>query len=304
MDGARLTLGGKPFDFQGLSFFNALYNPAFNRSDDERLTRLKDFGKNGVNALRVWCQWNFAPPSNVWVDTSPQNTMYTDAGEIREDSFAKLAALVQLADRLDMLIEVVLFSHEKQPNFSAAILENAAGNMAGRLKPYGNILLQIWNEDSTEVFRCFSRIKEVDPDRITTSSPGLPGHLGDDEQNYMLDLLTPHTIRGKAKICFWEEAASQIEYLMKRFRKPVIDDEPARTGIAKFGGIPESRPEQHIEQIRLVRALGAYHTYHHDMFQNGYDHPATPPQGIPNPYFSDFHRPVFEFLSKGPKSTG
>lgn len=173
--------------------------------------------------------------------------MYTDEGEIRKDSFAKLATLIELADGLDMLIEVVLFSHEKRPNFPAEILEKAAGNMAEKLKPYGNILLQIWNEDSTEVFRCFRRIKEVDPDRITTSSPGSPNVLGDDEQNYMLDILTPHTIRGNAKICYWEEAACQIEYLMKRFKKPVIDDEPARTGISKFGGIPESKPEQHIE---------------------------------------------------------
>jgi hypothetical protein len=296
IDGTRLTLDGKPFDFEGLSFFNAIYNPTFNQNNQERSIRLKDYRENGINALRVWCQWNFGPPSHVWVDTAPENTMYTDEGEIREDSFAKLAALIELADNLGMLIEVVLFSHEKQPNFPAEILEKAAGNMAEKLKPYGNILLQIWNEDSTEIFRCFKKIKETDPERITTSSPGLPSQLGDDEQNYMLDILTPHTVRGKAKICYWEEAACQIEYLMKRFRKPVIDDEPARTGISKFGGIPGSKPEQHIEQIKLVRALGAYHTYHHDMFQNGYGNPATPPQAIPNPYFSDFHRPVFEFL--------
>jgi hypothetical protein len=37
------------------------------------------------------------------------------------------------------------------------------------------------------------------------------------------------------------------------------------------------------------------------MFQNGYGNPATPPQAIPNPYFSDFHRPVFEFLKKTKK---
>jgi hypothetical protein len=32
------------------------------------------------------------------------------------------------------------------------------------------------------------------------------------------------------------------------------------------------------------------------MFQNGYGHPATPPDGIPNAEFSPFHRPVFEHL--------
>lgn len=294
-------LDEKPFDWQGLSFFNALYNPTFNQSHEERLARLKDYKENGISAVRVWCQWNFGPPRELWVDTAPHSTMYTDQGEIREGSFERLRSLIMAADSLDMVVEVVLFSHEKQPNFPVEILEKAAGLMAERLKPYGNILLEIWNEDSTEVLRLFRKIKEVDPDRITTNAPGLPGVLGDDEQNYMLDVLTPHTIRGAARRCFWEEAAAQIEYLLKRFRKPVIDDEPARTGIRDFSGIPESRPEQHIAQIKMVRALGAYSTYHHDMFQNGYGHPATPPQAIPNPDFSDFHRKVFAFLkTKGP----
>ncbi len=90
IDGTRLTLDGKPFDWQGLSFFNAIYNPAFNQSDKERLTRLKDYTENGISALRVWCQWNFGPPRQLWVDTAPQSTMYTDAGDIREDSFKSL----------------------------------------------------------------------------------------------------------------------------------------------------------------------------------------------------------------------
>ena len=33
VEGTRLCLGGKPSPFRGLSFFNALFNPAFNRDD-------------------------------------------------------------------------------------------------------------------------------------------------------------------------------------------------------------------------------------------------------------------------------
>ncbi len=56
------------------------------------------------------------------------------------------------------------------------------------------------------------------------------------------------------------------------------------------------RPERHIEQIRRVRALGAYHTYHHDMFQHNYGYATTPPSGVPDPDYSPFHRRVFDYL--------
>jgi hypothetical protein len=43
--------------------------------------------------------------------------------------------------------------------------------------------------------------------------------------------------------------------------------------------------------------------YHHDFFQNGYGHPATPPLGIPDAAFSAFHRPIFEHLRELAAST-
>ena len=49
-------------------------------------------------------------------------------------------------------------------------------------------------------------------------------------------------------------------------------------------------------QIDRVRAVGGYHNYHHDMFQSGSGASTTPPLGIPDPEFSDYHRPVFEHL--------
>ena len=156
-------------------------------------------------------------------------------------------------------------------------------------------ILQIWNEDSTEVTRYYEVIKALDPRRIVTNAPGFASDLGDETQNRLLDLLTPHTVRRVER--FWEQAPRQIASMLGRYKKPVIDDEPARTGIIQFGGIEGgTRPEQHIEHIRSVRAVGGYHTYHHDMFQSGYGHPATPPSGLPDPDFAPFHRQVFDFL--------
>lgn len=293
--GTRLVLDGQPFLLQGLSFFNAIYNPAFNRSLTERIAWLRRFQQCGINMLRVWCQWDFV--DRTFVDLTAEHTMYDDAGDIREEHFARLAELLVEMDALGMVAEVVLFSHEKKPYYPPEALERGTHNMAERLLPHRNLILQIWNEDSTAVARCFRAAKEVDPARIVTNAPGFANVLGDDVQSEMLDLLTPHTVRREADR-FWEIAPQQIASLLARFGKPVIDDEPARCGTTQYGGIPGgTQPWQHIEQIKQVRAAGGYHVYHHDMFQMGYGHPSIPPHGIPDPEFP-FHREVFAFLGE------
>jgi hypothetical protein len=295
IEGTRLLLDGKPFPFQGVSFFNAIYNPTFNQHVAERLKWLQKFRENGINALRVWCQWDFEPPF-TFVDLSPDHTMYTAEGDVRDDHFQTLVYIIEAADSLDMVVEVTLFSQEKRPNLPIQVQERGARSMAQRLLPYRNVILQIWNEKAVEVPRYYAAIKAIDPERIVTNSPGGSSVLGDEEHNRLLDLLTPHTVR-RGVDNFWEVAPRQIASLMEQYEKPVIDDEPARTGTVKFGGIEGgTRPEQHIEQVRRVRASGAYHTYHHDMFQTGYGSPAIPPAGIPDPDFSPFHRQVFDFL--------
>jgi hypothetical protein len=297
IDGTRLTLDGQPFPFTGLSFFNAIYNPNFNRTPQERLRWLQTFRDNGVNALRIWCQWDFPPP-RVFIDVTPERTMFTPAGDIRDEPFQTLTAIIEAADSLGMVLEVTLFSHEKQPNLPASVLERAARELTGRLLPYRNVILQIWNEDSTEVLRLYDAIKAIDPPRLVTNSPGFSNNLGDEEQNRRLDLLTPHTLRRSGpEGPFWEVAPRQIASLIEQFGKPVIDDEPARSGPVQFGGLEGgTTPEQHIEAIQGTRAVGGYPIYHHDMFQYGYDSPLTPPNGIPEPDFSPFHRRVFDYL--------
>ena len=297
IDGTRLTLDGAPFPFTGLSFFNAIYNPTFNRTPEERRRWLRRFRDNGVNALRIWCQWDFTEP-RVFIDVAPERTMFTPAGDIRDEPFRTLVEISMAADGLGMAIELTLFSHEKQPNLPVAVQERAARALTARLLPYRNILLQIWNEDSTEVLRLYDAIKAVDPPRLVTNSPGFANNLGDEAQNRRLDLLTPHTLRRSGpEGPFWEVAPRQIAALLARYGKPVIDDEPARSGPVQFGGLAGgTRPEQHIAAIRGVRAAGGYPIYHHDMFQYGYASPLTPPSGIPEPDFSPVHRAVFDYL--------
>lgn len=294
--GTRLTLDGRPFPFTGLSFFNALYNPTFNRSAANRDAWLQTFLDWGINALRVWCQWDFEPP-RTFIDVAPDRSLYTDDGSVRDAHFRTLAALTEQADALGMALEVTLFSHEKKGQLPVEALERGARGVAEGLAPYRNVIVQLWNEDSTEWERLLRAVKETDPQRLVTSSPGVANVLGSDEHNGAMDLLTPHTVRRSAERPFWEVAPEQVASLIARWNKPVIDDEPARSGPTQFGGLQGgTRPEWHIAAIEGTRAAGGYPIYHHDMFQYGYGAPTTPPSGIPEPQWSPFHRQVFEHL--------
>lgn len=301
ISGTRLFLDGAPFYLQGLSFFNALYNASFNQSPEQRLHWLEVFSANGINCLRVWCQWNFEAPCN-FADTSPSQTLYSRDGAILDETFRRLADLIEAAEKKGIVLEIVLFSLKKEERqLPIAALERAARMAAEYLIPYRGIILQIWNEQDLAWQRLFEAIKSIDKHRLVTSSPGDAGVLGDPAHNRAMDLLTPHTVRTSAGP-FWEEAPRQIAGLLAEYGKPVIDDEPARCGTLLFGGIEGGTlPWQHIEQLRRVRAVGGYHVYHHDMFQFPYGSPSTPPDGIPAPNFSPFHSQVFAYLRDHPR---
>ncbi len=143
------------------------------------------------------------------------------------------------------------------------------------------------------------------PNRLVSNSPsvsdnpGITSSFGEDKNNRALDYLTPHTIRQAGVDKHWEVAPLEIGYLIERYRKPVVDDEPARNGVPRFGG-PKAPtdPYDHILQIYRVWQLGGYIVYHHDMFQTGYGTPAVPPSGIPDPEFSPYHKTVLQFIAK------
>lgn len=297
--GTRFMRDGRPFDYTGVSFFNALYNPTFNASPETRAQWLAKFHKYGIRVLRIWAQWD---NGKGFVDTDPKHTLYFKDGRLRPDHVARLKALLTDAEKAGMVVELALFSEESRRGKKELTPEAeraAVQSVAESLKPYRNLILQVWNEQSLRVLDHVKIVRAIDPQRLVTNAPGLPGDLGDDEQNRALDFLTPHTTRYGDQP-HWEVAPAQIAGLIAKFGKPVVDDEPARNGTLKFGG-PKggSTPQDHIRQIQAVRAAGGYVIYHHDMFQMGAGDPTVPPHGIPDPEFSDYHRQVFEFLTKG-----
>ncbi|MGZ5134439.1 MAG: hypothetical protein ACXWCG_04795 [Flavitalea sp.] len=110
--------------------------------------------------------------------------------------------------------------------------------------------------------------------------------MGNDNENNILDYLSPHTTRQGRH---WEIAADEIRGLMAKFKKLVVDDEPARNGTPKFGGSPDvTTPVDHILHIYNIWTVGGHAIYHHDMFQTGKGSKPVPPSGIPDPDYNEY----------------
>jgi hypothetical protein len=296
VSGTRFLLDGRPFPYTGISFFNAIYNPAFNRSPEDRAAALRKFKRYGINVLRVWSQWD---SKRGFVDVCPECSLYYADGRLRTSRLETLQQIAADADREGMCLELVLFSQESwrdEVRLAPMASAKAVEALTQAMRPHRNVTFQVWNEFSERVLDHVKTIRANDPKRLVTNSPGFAGVLGDPEQNAALDYLTPHTSRqGSGRT--WLIAPAEIRYLLERWRKPVVDDEPARNGTPNFGGPKDATyPADHIIQIFKVWEAGAYITYHHDMFQTGAGSPAVPPSGMPDPEFSPYHRAVLEFI--------
>jgi hypothetical protein len=304
VSGTTFQLNGKHFPFTGISFFNAIYNPAFNKSSEERVKWLQKFQKYGINVLRLWGQWD---AGRGYVDSCSECSLYRSDGSLRAEHVARFKEIAADADRLGMVIELALFAQESwhaNVRLGKEEADRAVAALAREMLPHRNVTFQIWNEFSERVQDHLQTIKKVDPKRLVSNSPsvhdnpGITNAFGEDKNNRALDYLSPHTQRqGVGR--HWEVAPKEIEYLITRYRKPVVDDEPARNGTPNFGGpkVPTD-PFDQILQIYQVWQAGGYIVYHHDMFQTGYNTPAVPPSGIPDPEFSPYHRAALEFIAK------
>lgn len=296
VQGTRFLMDGKPFPFTGISFFNAVYNPAFNRSSAVRRQWLEKFQYYKINVIRIWCQWDGRPQ---YVDAGPSSTMYEADGSLREKPLQTLKEILDDTNALGMGVELTLFAHESWLagiRLSPEAADRAVAEITRALQPYRHVTFQVWNEFSDRVVDHVKTIHSIDPQRLVTNAPGAAGDLGDMEQDTIVDYLTPHTTRHRGP--HWRLVPEEIAYLLVRYQKPVVDDEPARNGTPNYGGPKEKTyPYDQIVQIYQVWRAGGYVNYHHDMFQTGYGSPEVPPGGIPDPTFNPYHRQVLEFIA-------
>lgn len=295
--GRGFTLNGQPFYYTGVTFFNAIYNPTFNESEKSRKAWLIKLKSKGINVIRIWGQWD---NTLGFVDTCPTCTIYETDGSLRLQHLSTLKNIIQAADGLEIVVLFVLFQREswnENIRLSGEASDQAVKKLTEELRPYRNLVFQIWNEFDHRTVDYLKIIKAIDTTRLVTNSPGYGGFLGNSTENEAMDFLSPHTSRHDD--LHWEIAPKEIAYLIEKYQKPVVDDEPARRGTPKFGGPKNpTSPFDHILRIYNVWKIGGHIIYHHDMFQTGYGSEAIPPSGIPDPEFSPYHQLVFDFLSK------
>jgi len=295
ISGKRFLMNDKEFEFTGISFFNAIYNPEFNKSEVIRQEYIGRFNDHGINVLRIWCQWD---SDRGFADAGAGKTIYNTNGNLNDTYLSTLKRIIEDANKKKTVILLVLFSREswnENKRLSDDASEVAVRNITNELKNYRNLIFQIWNEFDYRTVDYCKIIKSIDSQRIVTNSPGYAGVLGSIDENMVLDYLSPHTTRDDEK--HWEVAESEIKYLLNKYDKPVVDDEPARRGTPKYGGPKtEVYPYDHIIHIYKVWETGGYIVYHHDMFQTGYGNIDVPPSGIPVSGFSNYHDQVFNFL--------
>jgi hypothetical protein len=290
-------MNGEPFEYTGISFFNAIFNEEFNRNSQVRKEWMQKFLDTGINVLRIWCQWD---NDRGFIDGGEGKTIFNKDGSLKPEYLDRIKAIAEDADDKGMVILLVFFSREswnQDLRLSDEASEEGVLSLASELQARRNVVFQIWNEFDYRTIDYYKAVKSVDKERLVTNSPGYAGRLGSVSENARLDFLSPHTTRTTDR--HWEIAPEEISYLLEKYQKPVVDDEPARRGTPKFGG-PKSEnfPIDHILRIYNVWKVGGYVIYHHDMFQTGYGTDAVPSNGIPVPGFADYHDEVFEFLKR------
>ena len=304
ISGTCFVSGGAPFPYTGISFYNAIYNPTFNRSSADRRRWMQKFEKYGINVLRIFSEWNMKEP---WIDTCPDCSLFYPDGRLREKNMARLKEILSDADAVGMMVQLEIFQHVAWSQGVLGPTDEERGKVAEKLlpvltrelMPFRNLTFQMFGEMTYRTVELTKLVKSVDPKRLVTNSPGGSSVLGTVKENEALDYLAPHTTR-QSRPRHWEIAPKEVAYLIARYRKPVVDDEPARNGTREFGGPPTAEttyPYDQMLQIHGIWLVGGYVTYHHDMFQTGYGTPSIPPSGIPDPEFNPYHRAVLDFLS-------
>ena len=83
--------GREPFVFTGLNSFNAIYNPVFNCSSEDRRRWLEKLQSYAINVLRVWGQWN---NRRGVVETDEQATLHQTYGKLRPEPLTRLKTIL------------------------------------------------------------------------------------------------------------------------------------------------------------------------------------------------------------------
>src|SRR5262245_4386629 len=151
ISGTCFLLDGEPFPYTGISFYNAIYNPAFNKSSEERRRWMQKFQHYGITVLRIFAQWDMKEP---WIDTCADCSLFNSDGGLRPKNVARLKEILTDADALGMVVQLELFQHVAwtEGRFGATeaergkVVERLLPAITQELQPHRNLTFQMWGE--------------------------------------------------------------------------------------------------------------------------------------------------------------
>ena len=158
--GTGFEMNGKPFEYTGISFFNALYNTEFNKNHETRLKYIKSFKEHGINVLRIWCQWDNL---SGYIDSGKEKTLYNDNGSLKPELVSRLNEIITDANSEGVVVLLVLFARESWDvniRLSDKSTEKAVESITKEMLPHRNLIFQIWNEHNYRTANYFDIIKK------------------------------------------------------------------------------------------------------------------------------------------------
>ncbi len=231
--GTHFTLNDRPAFLLGFSYYAAL-----GASQDFIRQDLDDLQARGFNWLRVWATWSAFDHNISAIDTK---------GKARQPYLDRLEWLIAECDRRGMVVDVTLSRGTEMPDFTAHLA--AVETIINALKSHRNWYLDLGNERDVrdarfvsvqELKRLRSRVRDLDPDRLTTASFGGHDLSGDDVRDAILkagaDFLAPHRPRNAKSPA---ETGFQTRRMLKLAREaghevPVQYQEPFRRGYTRW----------------------------------------------------------------------
>lgn len=233
IDGSRFTVNGRPTFLLGVSYYAALgATKDFIRRD------LDDLQPRGFNWLRVWATWGGYENNISAVDTR---------GNARQPFLDRLKWLVAECDRRGLVVDVTLSRGQEMPDMTAH--RAAVATIVDALKSHRNWYLDLGNErdvrdarfvSSDELKQLRAKVRELDPDRLTTASFGGHDLSREDVRDALVkggvDFLSPHRPRNPKSP---EQTEAETRALLKLSRDvarvvPVQYQEPFRRGYTRW----------------------------------------------------------------------
>ena len=235
LEGARLTINGRPTFLLGASYYGALgASEEFLRED------LGNFQQHGFNWLRVWATWESNGTNVSAVD--PQ-------GRPREPFIGRLKWLIRECDRRGLVLDVTLTRGKNWalPDFESH--QRGVETLVHALKGYRNWYLDLANEHDVrdaryvpdaELKLLAQRVRALDPKRLLTASFG----GGDPDQEALrevilrigVDILCPHRPRLAGSPEQTEAQTKRYLDVIKHLGRsvPVLYQEPFRRGYGRW----------------------------------------------------------------------